>query len=127
MACKRTKQNRKRYCLSDFRHTISIFAGEIVPTIGDYNVTNDKSIITCRAKVKTTSGQSYFNGVNTGDEISHVITIPFTSTLIEKNYMLLMNDNYYNIDNVTNENEDNLYLVLRCSKRGERSKEANWR
>jgi len=128
MSCNKTRQGRKRYCLSDFRHRIQILKGNIISTTGDYDVSNTEPVLTCRAKVKTTSGTSYYNGVSMDNTPSHKFTVPFVKNIsIEKNYMILMNGDYYNIDNVINENEDNLYFIISANKTGSQTKEANWR
>ncbi len=128
MSCNKSKQGRKRYCLSDFRHRIVILKGEIVSTEDEYTVSNDMTVLTCRAKLKTTGGSSFYNGVSITDNPTHKFTIPFVKNIpIEKNYIIELRSEYYSIENIINENEDNLYLIITANKRGSKEQKANWR
>ena len=126
MACKKTKNEKKRYCLGDFRHSIRILNGKTFATTGDYDVENN-TILSTRAIVKTTSGSVFHNGVVIQTDTTHKFTIRFTQTQISKNYMILFKEEYYNIESIENENEDSLYLIIRASKRGDSKKESAWR
>lgn len=128
MGCNKTRQGQKRYCLSDFRHKVKILKGSIIPSEGDYDVANSQVVLTCRAKVKTIGGSSYYNGVSVETSPTHKFIVPFVKGIaIEKNYMILMNSEYYNIENIANENEDNLYFIITANKTGNQSEKANWR
>lgn len=128
MSCNKSRQGRKKYCLSDFRHRIQILKGSVISTEGEYDVDNSQVVLTCRAKIKTTGGTPYYNGISTETSPTHKFTIPFVKSIpIEKNYMILLNSEYYNIENVMNENEDNLYLIITANKTGNQSQKANWR
>ena len=128
MSCKKTRQSRKKFCISDFRHNVKIYRGSIIATSGQYTVDNCQLILSCRAKVKTTGGSSFYGQVALDNAPTHKFTVPYVKDIsIERNYVIEMNKEYYNIDDVTNLDEDNIYFVISAVKKGSIKKEANWR
>ena len=127
MACKKSKQGKKRYCIGDFRHSIKIISGSMVSTEGDYDVDNNNTILTTRAVIKTSSGIPYFAGTSMGTSPTHTFIIRYTTIPIEKNYIIECKGNYYHIESIRNDNEDDLYIIINASKRGVATNEANWK
>jgi len=124
MAC--TRKNKKiKYCISDFRTPIRIIDPSIEPADESYSVDNTNFIWKGKAICKTSSGVQNFNGVNTDNGITHTFIIRYTSTLIEKRFMILLRGEFLVVDSVENINEENRYLKIRCKKRGSETFQAN--
>lgn len=126
MGCKKVRNPKRIHCLADFRHFIKIIDAEIIPNQKSYELDNSDIILQVKAKVKTVSPFSTMNGVNVDTGVTHQFVIRFIAGIkIQKNFMILFNSELYRIETVVNENEDNLFIIIRCSKRGNVSLGAN--
>jgi len=74
------------------------------------------------ARIKTTSGKTYFDGVNAETAITHVIDIRYEEGVNSLMWIELLNGSILDILDVENLDEDYQFLRLVCTDQGERAK-----
>lgn len=124
MACRKISKKADKVCIGDLKKSIKIINRAIEPA--DVSHTMDfTDFVSAYARIDTTKGNPFFNGVNIEDFPSHVFYIRYGFT-VEKNYTLEYASNYYNVLDVENLNEENRFLKISCVKNGPKSNQANW-
>ena len=86
MACSKSRNKKKKYCIGDFRHYIRIIDPKITPADSSYTIDNTDFILSGNAIIKTSSGVTFFNGVNVDTGVTHTFIIRYVPTLIQKNF-----------------------------------------
>ncbi len=74
----------------------------------------------CFSKIETVRGKTTFDSVGQIRVITHKITIRFASNVGSETWVEFNNKNY-EIISVENINEDNMWLVLNCFERGDKT------
>jgi hypothetical protein len=118
MACSTSRNKKKKYCISSFRHYIRVIDSQISPADESYTVDNTDFVLSGKAIIKTSSGISFSNGVNIDTGITHTFIIRYVNIPIEKNFMIWKDGEFYRIESIENIDEDNQYLKIKASKRG---------
>ena len=79
------------------------------------------------AAVETPNGRSKFLGVNINDATTHIFIVRYssgTASLEVANNFVLFDNRRMKILNTVNMNEDNLFIAIECTERGDDSKES---
>ena len=120
------KRNHRKLCVGDLKDRITLQTRDLTePVFGarDFTetfVTSD----TVWAKVVTTQGRTFFDGVQTDQVISHQVTIRYLSTVTPETWILLDDGNRLDIIDQEDLEERNEYLRLLCTDRGPSTKAA---
>ena len=125
MSCRKTRVSRKKYCLGDFRHYISIIDSTVNPVQESYDIDNTDIVLNTKAAVRTKGGIVFFSGVATEAEVTHEFIIRFPSIEVEKSNRILFKGDLYRIETIVNENEDDKFLKIGAVKRGKATIKAN--
>lgn len=97
-----------------------------VPTGGGVDFDLDFTVLaTVAAKIQTVKGTMFFNGTNLGITSSHKITLLFRSDITSGDTWIEYRDENYLIFDVDNVNETNEVMILRATKRGEKTVPVN--
>lgn len=126
--CKKLNKTKKILCIGSLTKTIQIETRAITPDDSSTDFTETFTAVkTVKAMVETLSGVDIFNGTQIVGTATHRFTIKFiTGVTITSQNWIILNDEYYDILRVDNVDENNRYLVLLCTKRGDDTLKANW-
>ena len=113
---------RPKICSGELRHRITIerrTLGAASPGSAEAEYAYTE-LHNCRAQIKTKGGVSEFSKIEiNGKQVSHVITIRHTSTVIDiRDRVRDAGGNLYAILSIENQDEFNDYLVLYCARQG---------
>lgn len=128
--CVKKRIPRIEICAADLNKKIAIqrrvleppLPGDVQPILTFIDIANPW------AAIETPTGASKFLGVNINDGTTHIFIVRYRaliSALEVGNNFVLFNDRRFRILNVTNMNEDNIFLAIECTERGEDDKDAN--
>lgn len=122
--CKRVSITKKKVCIGDLRHRIKVQIRSIVaPDDIDYSQ-EITDLRTVWAAIQTSRGSEIFDGTNVIGVATHFFHIRKIDNVTFQNFVEY-NNNKYRILDVQNLDEDNLFLVLRCTIRGDKTKDSN--
>lgn len=130
-ACKKIPKKPSKICTGDLNKRVTLYVRNIVDPEGgsvDYNedFTNPQTLW---ARIDTVSnvggGVQIFDGANVVDTASHLIYIRFIPNVTFQEY-LDYDARRFRIIDVTNLNEEDEFLLLRCTERGDNTKQVNW-
>lgn len=128
MSCDaKIKQKQKRYCIGDLKHTCKVLKSinrqtnnlkaDSVQYMGDV-------LFTTKCRLETLKGVVYVEGIATLDESTHGIVMRY-SDKIRNSYFIEIHGDYYEIKDISNVNEENRFLYLKCIKKGSKTIKGN--
>lgn len=128
--CVRKRINRIEICAADLNKKIAIQERVLsAPSPGSTQpFLTFTDIATPWAGVETPRGASKFLGVNINDETTHIFIVRYRTLLDDLevgNNFILFKERRFRILNVTNMNEDNIFLAIEATERGDDDKDAN--
>jgi len=83
------------------------------------------TFMTVKAKIETKQGVEAFDGTNLNTLMTHEFTIRYiTGVTIVNN--VNYNNKYFKIERIINLNEENKYLIIQCTERGDNTKPVNY-
>jgi len=108
-------------CIGDMSERIKLHNRSIqVPEFGTYDFTETfTGTKTVWANVQTAAGQTFFTGANIDVGLSHIIIIRYDEAVTSETW-IEFNGNNLKIISVENLDENNEFLRLRCSERGDK-------
>lgn len=123
--CKKIKINRTQVCIGDMNRRITLHIRSITGLSDgvDFDETLSDSTVVWAA-LQTIKGEDIFDGTNVIGTATHNFFVRAISTLTAETW-LEYNGEYYDVLDIQNYEERNLFMVLRCSVRGDTSKETN--
>jgi len=131
--CKFHKPTRKKLCRGDLNKKIRIQTRDLDESDYDSSqpVEQFATVFTRRSTLETVtgilSGGKKFSGVSIDERTTHIFYVLYSSALevIESsNYFILFREKRFRVVSVTNINEDNQFLAIQVTDRGEDSLEA---
>lgn len=128
--CVRKRIPRIEICAADLNKKIAIQERLLsAPSPGNTQpVLSFTNLASPWAAVETPRGSSKFLGVNINDDTTHIFIVRYRSLLDELevgNNFILFKDRRFRILSVTNMNEDDIFLAIECTERGDDDKDAN--
>lgn len=125
MARQTLKRPSRKICVGDLRDRILLQDRDITePTFGDVDFGEDFSSLQAWAKVETTAGKTFFDGVNVDVAVSHRVTIRYDRRVTAEWFVVLDDDQRLKIIDVEDFENRHEYLVLLCTERGSTTIEA---
>lgn len=124
--CVKIQKKIKGVCVGDLSTKITLCTRTIsAPALSsvDYGETFTE-VKTLYALVDTTRGLQTFDGVNITNPYSHLFYIRYDASVTFE-YWIKYNSEYFRIIDVENLNEENRFLLMRCTKRGSTAINAN--
>ncbi len=122
--CKRVNITKKKVCIGDLKKKVKVQVRSIVAGDGvDYsqNIVDLKEVW---AAIQTSRGSEIFDGTNIIGVATHFFYIRKINNVTFENFVEY-NSKKYRILDVQNLDEDDLFLVLRCTERGDQTKDSN--
>lgn len=132
--CVKIGRTSKRVCIGALNRKIILYDREITAPLGE-SVDFGELFSNGReewALVNTVTGKTTFDSTNTERIVSHEIYIRYFSDITSEKWVLLPAviaaepDVLLRIVNVENLNEENRFYLLRCTLRGDETKQVNW-
>lgn len=128
--CIRKRIPKVKICVGDLRHKIEIQTRSLSANkVGEFNPQETFSlVVTSWAGVETPNGSSKFLGVNINEDTTHIFVMRYSSVIANlevANNFLLFKSRRMRILSVSNMNEDNIFLAIECTERGDDSKAAS--
>lgn len=128
--CVKKRIDRIEICASDLNKKIAIQSRTLgAPSPGstqpNYTFTD---IANPWAGIETPRGASKFLGVNINDATTHIFIVRYRALLADlevANNFILFKNRRFRILNVTNMNEDDIFLAIETTERGDDDKDAN--
>ena len=122
--CKRISITKKKICIVDLKHKVKVQTRAIVPPEGvDYSqLLTDVKL--AWAALQTKKGVEIFDGTNIIGIATHYFYVRIIADVTFVNFVEYK-DKKYRILDVQNLDEDDEFLLLRCTERGESSKNSN--
>lgn len=124
--CKRIPGVRRQICVGDLDRQIIVQTRAIGSPSGssvDYSE-GFTDLITVWAMIRTTRGSQLFDGVEISNPFTHLFYIRFISGVTFENWVEFADEKYDIVDTEILD-ERNEFTVLRCTKRGDKDKDAN--
>ncbi len=124
--CKKIRGKKRQVCVGDLDTEI-ILQNRIItpPTFGTVDFTESfTDTATVWAMVITVDGKTYFDGVSTETNITHMVSIFFDSTVTAETWVQI-NTRRLDILRVEDLDERSEYMRLTCVERGEVAKSAS--
>ena len=128
--CSSIRKKRRKVCVGDMRDVVILQNRNITPPIFNtvdfdesfepINATNNESL----ALVETTTGKTFFDGVNTDTPITHIIYIMYDSTVTAETWVEF-EGRRIDILAVEDFDERHMFMKLTCLDRGLISKNAS--
>lgn len=123
--CKRIQINRTKVCIGDMRLRITLHTRSIVGLSDGVDFDETLSDATeVWAALQTIKGEDIFDGTNVVGTVTHNFFIRAIDALTAETW-LEYNSEYYDVLDIQNYEERGLFMVLRCSVRGDTTKETN--
>ncbi len=100
----------------DLRHPITVQAPDGTPTTFGQSAapTSWVTVLTTRAKIATAGGRETSAAAQIVSDVSHVVTIRYTSTVLKAGYQVLYGGRFFTVMYVENILERNRVLALYC-------------
>lgn len=122
--CKRVNITKKKICIGDLKHKVKVQTRVIVPPDDvDYSQLHE-DVSEVWAAIQTTKGIEIFDGVNTIGVATHLFYTRKISNVTFENFVEYK-DKKFRIIDVQELDEDDTFLLLRCTERGDKTKNAN--
>ena len=123
--CKKIQVNRTQVCIGDMNRQITLHTRSITGLSDgvDFDETLSAPTVVWAA-IQTIKGEDIFDGTNVIGTATHNFFIRAINTLTAETW-LEYNGEYYDVLDIQNYEERNQFMVLRCSVRGDTSKETN--
>lgn len=119
--CTFIRPKKRKVCSGDLRHKITLQTRSLTPPT-DVDFTEDfVTLGTPFAAIITLKGVVFFDGVNTETVATHDFIIRFRSDVTAETWILYKNQRY-DILFTENYEERNTFLLMRCAKSGEDTK-----
>lgn len=121
--CIRIKRKKRQVCIGDLDTRIILQDRSIKPPVfGDPDFDEDfANTDTVWAAVNTVSGKTFFDGVNSDINISHVIFIRFDSAVTAETWVELEDGQRLDILDTENLEQRGEFLKLTCTIRGNKT------
>lgn len=122
--CKRVNITKKKICIGDLKHKVIVQTRALIPAEGvDYaqEIVDLKSVW---AAIQTTKGVEIFDGTNTIGVATHFFYVRTVANLTFENFVEYK-DKKFRILDVQEIDEDDSFLLLRCTERGDKNKNSN--
>lgn len=132
--CKTKRINKNKLCTGDLDKLIDIKERQVSSGgIGDN--TASETFVTVKdnvfAGIETPSGIAFYNGVNINELQSTMITHKFFifydpdfPNIENGNHYIFYNNDRFKVIRVTNDNEQNEFMIIETTNRGDEDKEA---
>lgn len=127
--CERKRVPVVKICAGDLRNKIDIqtrsLGGNSIGVVAPSETFT--TLFSPWAAIETPNGKSRFLGVDINDQTTHIFIVRYDSTIVNievKNNFILFNSNRMKILRVKNMNEDNIFLAIECTERGDDGKAA---
>ena len=119
-----------KICAADLRKRIVIQTRELGAVMpGQFSpVETFVTVANAWSGVETPNGRSKFLGTNINDDTTHIFIVRYssdTSSLEVANNFVLFDSRRMRILDTTNMNEDNLFIAIECTERGDDTKAAS--
>ncbi len=126
VTCIKIRRRKRTVCIGDMQDEITIQDRDIIPpefgkTDFDENFSND---LTVWSAIKTVTGKTFFDGVNTDTPITHEIYIFFDATVTAESW-IIFEDRRIDILKVEDFEERHEFMLLTCIDRGLLTREAS--
>ena len=125
--CNNIPRKNTRYCVGDMRKTIKVQVRSITVPI-DSSVDHGELLtdfLTVRAIVETVSGVEIFDATNVMvGVVTHQFVIDFRVGVTFENMVIFKGRNFRILD-VTNIDEEDRFLILRTTERGDETRPVN--
>lgn len=117
--CKKLRRTLTKVCTGSLNKKIQIQTRRIKPPMGDSvdYVEEFVEIITVWAMLETITGVAVFDGTNVMETTAHDFYIRYIPNITFEKWILYA-EKYYDIINVENFQENNLYYRIRTNLRG---------
>jgi len=124
--CVKVQRTNKTVCVGALRDTIQIMSRAIsgIKTASASHLINFSCFAETRALVETKQGVETFDSTNINGLETHHFTIRYLAG-IDSTMFVQFNCKNFSISRIINLNEENRYLTLICSERGDPSKKVN--
>ncbi len=119
--CKFIKRKRRNICIGDLDTLITLENRNIQAP--DFNTVDFDEVFTeavpdVWAMIETVRGKTFFDGVNTEKEITHLIYIMFDSTVTAETWVKFSDGRRLDILDVENLDERSDFMLLHCQDLG---------
>lgn len=130
VVCKSRRIPLTKVCAGDLTDPIQIVRRDLTPpALGQGKPSETFSVISSPwAGVETVRGTRRFFGINIEKSATHLFIIrynPELPLLDSDNYFVNFKARYFRIVRVTNNDEEDWFMILQCAERGEDNKEAS--
>ncbi len=132
--CKKTRRVKRSYCIGSLDKRIEILIDtQKGSRTGTADPTVDKSILaTVWANLTSNNPVEFMVGTNLQRTETHLFVIQFTPTVAvigqdTVKHSIDFNNKFFHIDNIENLDEENEWLLLFCSVRGDNTRTGNRR
>jgi len=128
--CEYKRIKKIKVCAGDLRHRVTIQTRALQANIpGQVSPSENFTELTkAWAGIETPNGYSKFAGVNINKNTTHIFIVRYQSAIANlevANNFVLFDGRRMRILDVKNMNEDNLFLAIQCTERGDDSKTAS--
>lgn len=130
MKCATIKKVKNKICASDFDKRIKIQISQKTSNNApnSINTTTYTTILTTWAMIKTKPLNDFINGVNISSGVNINFHIRYTNSIDFRQQLFVeYNNNLYTIQSFENKDEQNQFIVLTASQRGDKNINANKR
>ena len=126
-SCKTISRPANRICIGDLKSKVTLYVRQLTQSNTglddvDYAIAQNTEI-TVFARIDTTRGGEYFDGVNQNIRPTHRIYIRWRTDLDISNGVLV-NGERLKVLNFYNLNEENRFAVIECTNRGDENRGA---
>lgn len=130
MPCQKKRIPTVKICTGDLKHKITIQTRQLGGvSVGTYTPQETFTTLASPwAGIETPNGRSRFLGTNINEKTTHVFIVRYQSTIAElevHNNFILYDSRRFKILSVTNTNEDNNFLAIEATERGDDDKDAS--
>lgn len=119
--CIRIKRKKRQICLGDLDSLITLENRNIqAPEFDtvDFDEVFTEAIPDVWAMIETVRGKTFFDGVNTEKDITHLIYIMFDLTVTAETWVKFNDGRRFDILDVENLDERSQFMLLHCQDKG---------
>ena len=125
--CNNIPKTNTRYCIGDMRRLIEVQIRNITVPVGDSvdHGENFTFFVQMHALITTSGGISVFDETNTVVGVAtHIFIVPFRPNITFENWIRFKGKRFRILD-VTNIDDEDLFIMLRATERGIDTKPVN--
>lgn len=116
--CVKVRKKKTQYCIGDLRDEIVIENRNITPVLEGVDFGEEfTENYTAMAAINTPNGKTFFDGINTEINVTHVIGLYFDATVTAESW-ILFNGRRLDILSLKNLDERNEWMEAVCVERG---------